>query len=117
MSSFSAATVTRRGSVVPPLDASKTTPEKTDVLICGTGLSESILSAALAWQGSNVFVTDANDYYGDSAACLTVAQLKSWVDRVNRKLVFSFFFGDIFFPSFIPATVSVQTEISMPRAV
>lgn len=84
MSSFSAATVSRRGSVVPPLDEAEKAPEKTDVLICGTGLSESILAAALAWQGTNVFVTSANDYYGDSAACLTIAQLKSWVDRVNQ---------------------------------
>lgn len=62
----------------------ETTPEKVDVLIAGTGLVESVLAAALAWQGSNVLHVDSNDYYGDSAATLTVDQIKNWVNRINN---------------------------------
>ncbi|KAG0671802.1 Rab proteins geranylgeranyltransferase component A [Maudiozyma exigua] len=62
----------------------ETTPEKVDVLIAGTGLVESVLAAALAWQGSNVLHVDSNDYYGDSAATLTVDQIKNWVNRIHN---------------------------------
>ena len=57
-----------------PLPA--TTPDKVDVLIAGTGMVESVLAAALAWQGSNVLHIDKNDYYGDTSATLTVDQIK-----------------------------------------
>lgn len=58
-------------------------PEKCDVLICGTGIVESILAAALAWQGSSVIHVDSNPYYGDGFANLNIDQLKTWVNRVN----------------------------------
>lgn len=61
-----------------------TTPEKVDVLIVGTGMVESVLAAALAWQGSNVLHVDKNDYYGDTSATLTVDQTKRWVKQVNE---------------------------------
>ncbi|SCW01442.1 LAFE_0D12662g1_1 [Lachancea fermentati] len=59
------------------------TPGNVDVVIVGTGLVESILAAALSWQGSNVLHIDANTYYGDSSATLTIDQLKQWVQDVN----------------------------------
>lgn len=61
----------------------ETTPEKVDVLIVGTGMVESVLAAALSWQGSNVLHVDSNDYYGDSSATLTVEQVKRWVGQIN----------------------------------
>lgn len=64
-----------------PLPA--TTPEKVDILIAGTGIIESVLAAALAWQGSNVLHIDKNDYYGDTSATLTVDQLSKWVNQIN----------------------------------
>lgn len=60
------------------------TPEKVDVLISGTGMVESVLAAALAWQGSNVLHIDKNNYYGDASATLTVDQIKNWVNEVNN---------------------------------
>lgn len=63
----------------------ETTPENVDVVIAGTGLVESILAAALAWQGSTVLHIDANSYYGDSSATLTIDQLKKWVMVVNNQ--------------------------------
>lgn len=61
-----------------------TTPEKVDVLIVGTGMVESVLAAALSWQGSNVLHIDKNDHYGDSSATLTVDQIKKWAVQVNE---------------------------------
>lgn len=65
----------------------ETTPDKVDVLIVGTGMVESVLAAALSWQGSNVLHIDANDYYGDSSATLTVEQVKRWVAQVNENQI------------------------------
>ncbi|ODV61310.1 uncharacterized protein ASCRUDRAFT_33922 [Ascoidea rubescens DSM 1968] len=61
---------------LPPPDY---TPDNCDVLIIGTGLVESILAAALAWQGSNVLHIDSNPYYGDTNSTLTIDQIKDWV--------------------------------------
>lgn len=80
----------RRGStlIVPHLAGiedplPETTPETVDVVIAGTGLVESILAAALSWQGSSVLHVDANGYYGDTSATLTIDQLKQWTETVN----------------------------------
>lgn len=54
-----------------------------DVLILGTGLVESILAAALAWQGVEVLHIDNKSYYGDSSSTLTIEQLKRWCVEVN----------------------------------
>lgn len=62
----------------------ETTPEKVDVLIVGTGMVESVLAAALSWQGSSVLHIDKNDHYGDTSATLTVDQIKKWVREVNE---------------------------------
>lgn len=63
----------------------ETTPEQVDVVIAGTGLIESILSAALSWQGSNVLHVDANNYYGDTWATMTIDQLKQWTTQINQQ--------------------------------
>lgn len=62
----------------------ESTPEKVDVLIIGTGMVESVLAAALSWQGSSVLHIDKNDYYGDTSATLTVDQIKKWVKNINN---------------------------------
>ena len=77
------------------------TPEKVDVLIAGTGMVESVLAAALAWQGSNILHIDANEYYGDTSATLTVDQLRSWVTRVDS--------GEI--PGYSDASITVSEKI------
>ncbi|KAG5364818.1 Rab proteins geranylgeranyltransferase component A [Yarrowia sp. E02] len=90
MSSFSASSVSKRGSVVPPLAEDPAFVDSCDVLICGTGIVESILAAALAWQGSNVAHLDRNAIYGDSSAVLNLDELPRWVDEVNyESAVFS----------------------------
>ncbi|KAK9453875.1 GDP dissociation inhibitor-domain-containing protein [Dipodascopsis uninucleata] len=57
--------------------------EVCDVLIYGTGLVESIVAAALAWQGTNVLHIDRNPYYGSSWASLNLEELKNWTASVN----------------------------------
>lgn len=81
----------RRPSVIPELQGIEkpniqSLPDnlECDVLICGTGLIESILAAALSWQGSKVLHIDSNSYYGDNFATLTIEQIKNWC--INSKL-------------------------------
>lgn len=74
-------------------------PEEVDIVICGTGLTESILAAALSWQGSNVLHIDSNDHYGDSTATLTVNQLTSWVQRVNKGEIANYKDAVLYIPS------------------
>ncbi|ODQ64147.1 FAD/NAD(P)-binding domain-containing protein [Nadsonia fulvescens var. elongata DSM 6958] len=65
--------------------SSSSSIETYDVMICGTGLPESILAAALAWQGSTVLHIDANPYYGDYNAILNTDSIQTWVNTVNNE--------------------------------
>lgn len=58
--------------------------DECDVLITGTGLVESILAAALAWQGVKILHLDSQPYYGDMTSTLTTEQLKKWCLEVNQ---------------------------------
>jgi len=48
--------------------------EEYDVIICGTGLTECILSGLLSVNGKKVLHLDRNDYYGGACASLTLEQ-------------------------------------------
>ncbi|RNA01311.1 rab s geranylgeranyltransferase component A 1, partial [Brachionus plicatilis] len=50
-------------------------PQKYDVIIAGTGLTESILSAALARVGKTVFHIDRNPFYGGEFASHSLSGL------------------------------------------
>jgi RAB protein geranylgeranyltransferase component A len=94
----------RRPSVVPHLAGlekplPETIPEQCDVVIAGTGLVESILASALAWQGLNVLHVDSNDYYGDNTATLTIDQLKEWVGKVNQGVIDGYKDAVLYIPS------------------
>jgi len=94
----------RRPSFVPHLAGiekplPESIPDQCDVVIAGTGLQESILAAALAWQGSNVLHIDSNNYYGDTTATLTIDQMKSWVERVNNNEIHGFSNALLYIPS------------------
>ncbi|KAF8837103.1 FAD/NAD(P)-binding domain-containing protein [Paxillus ammoniavirescens] len=51
-----------------------------DVIVLGTGLSESIAAAALAKAGLKVAHIDPNAYYGADEATLTLDELVQWAD-------------------------------------
>lgn len=72
--------------------------DQCDILILGTGLVESILAAALAWQGVQVLHIDHNAYYGDSSLTLTIDQLKKWCIEVNQGKVTHFSDAQIYIP-------------------
>lgn len=87
--SMPASTSSRRPSVIPSLAGMEKPTEPItqtsfDILICGTGIVESVLAAALAWQGSNVLHVDANSYYGDHSATLTIDQLRAWAKSSGK---------------------------------
>lgn len=69
-----------------------------DILILGTGLAESILAAALAWQGVAVLHVDRNSHYGDLSSTLTIDQLKKWCVEVNQGRVPHFHDAQIYIP-------------------
>jgi RAB protein geranylgeranyltransferase component A len=52
-----------------------------DVVICGTGLVESILSAALTMQHLKVLHVDSNDYYGQMDASMNLKDMMEWCER------------------------------------
>ncbi|TFY83253.1 hypothetical protein EWM64_g759 [Hericium alpestre] len=52
-----------------------------DVVILGTGLTESITAAALSKAGFRVAHIDENSYYGGDQASLTLEELAQWADR------------------------------------
>ncbi|KAK6460429.1 hypothetical protein DFJ63DRAFT_309306 [Scheffersomyces coipomensis] len=72
--------------------------DQADVLILGTGLIESILAAALSWQGVQVLHLDNKSYYGDSASTLTIDQLKKWCIEVNQGKLPNFQDAQIYIP-------------------
>lgn len=49
--------------------------DKYDVVICGTGFTESILSGLLSIEGKKVLHIDRNKYYGDEGASLNLTNL------------------------------------------
>ncbi|KAG8891648.1 Rab proteins geranylgeranyltransferase component A, partial [Tulasnella sp. 417] len=61
-------------------------PEHWDIAILGTGLSESILAAALAKAGKKILHLDENDYYGGDSASLTLLELITWADERLKPL-------------------------------
>ncbi|RKP32442.1 hypothetical protein METBISCDRAFT_12095 [Metschnikowia bicuspidata] len=72
--------------------------DQCDILILGTGLVESILAAALAWQDVNVLHIDRNSHYGDTCSTLTIDQLKKWCMEVNADRVAHFSDAQIYIP-------------------
>ena len=49
--------------------------ESYDVIVCGTGLKECILSGLLSVHGKKVLHVDRNNYYGGDCASLNLTQL------------------------------------------
>ncbi|KAF4574486.1 Rab proteins geranylgeranyltransferase component A [Pleurotus pulmonarius] len=57
--------------------------EEFDVILLGTGLTESITAAALAKAGVKVAQIDTNPYYGAENASLSLDELIQWADEQN----------------------------------
>lgn len=59
-----------------------------DVLVVGTGVTESVLSAALSRVGKRVLHIDTNAYYGAEWASLTLSELSQWAAKSKADLAF-----------------------------
>jgi Rab GDP dissociation inhibitor len=49
--------------------------EAYDVIVCGTGLKECVLSGLLATKGKKVLHIDRNEYYGGETASLNLTNM------------------------------------------
>ena len=62
----------------PDVDGEGLSKSGYDVIICGTGLTQSILASALARAGKTVLQCDGNDYYGEMDAVLSLDHMIEW---------------------------------------
>ncbi|KAL2259140.1 hypothetical protein VTK26DRAFT_7312 [Humicola hyalothermophila] len=53
-----------------------------DVVICGTGLQQSLLALALSRSGKKILHIDPNDFYGGAEAAFSLQDAESWVARL-----------------------------------
>jgi RAB protein geranylgeranyltransferase component A len=54
-------------------------PEEFDVIVVGTGLTESLLAAACARAGQRVLHLDSNDHYGSRCSSYGLKQMDAWL--------------------------------------
>lgn len=54
-------------------------PDHFDVVVLGTGLTESIISAAASRAGKTVLHLDSRDYYGSEWTSLNFRQVEEWI--------------------------------------
>lgn len=59
-------------------------PTEYDVIIIGTGMTESILAAAASRVGKRVLHLDSNEYYGGLWASFNFDGLQQWIDECNQ---------------------------------
>ncbi|KAI1091358.1 GDP dissociation inhibitor [Rostrohypoxylon terebratum] len=55
--------------------------EPWDVVICGTGLQQSLLALALSRSKKRILHLDPNDYYGENEAAFSLQEADSWAQR------------------------------------
>jgi RAB protein geranylgeranyltransferase component A len=65
----------------PDLDEEGLSKTGYDVVLCGTGLVQSILASALARAGKSVLHCDGNDHYGEMDAVLSLDHLAEWAQK------------------------------------
>lgn len=60
-------------------------PSKFDVIVVGTGLTESIIAAACSRIGKTVLHIDNNSYYGSEWASFSFDQFQAWLVKQKFK--------------------------------
>ncbi|KAJ5952921.1 uncharacterized protein N7479_011334 [Penicillium vulpinum] len=88
-----------------------------DVVIDGTGISESLLALALSRSGKKVLHMDSNQYYGGSDAAFSLDEAQEWADKVNKDTHASMFkdvsiFKRDAFPSSEDTSISLKLASS-----
>ncbi|CRK21957.1 hypothetical protein BN1708_003538 [Verticillium longisporum] len=56
-----------------------------DVVICGTGLQQSLLALALSRSGKQILHLDPNEYYGGNEAALTLQEAEAWIEQLQKQ--------------------------------
>jgi len=74
-----------------------------DVLVCGTGVKQSLLAVALSRAGKKVLQIDPNGYYGSNEAAFALDELDTWSANLPADSPFSH------------ASVEWRTTIAQPR--
>ncbi|KAK4125334.1 hypothetical protein N657DRAFT_570811 [Parathielavia appendiculata] len=54
-----------------------------DIVICGTGLQQSLLALALSRSGKKILHIDPNEFYGSAEAAFSLQDAESWAHRVS----------------------------------
>ncbi len=62
-------------------------PKDYEVVIVGTGLTESIISAALSRIGKTVLHIDRESFYGGEFSSHALESLTEWTEKITRKYV------------------------------
>jgi RAB protein geranylgeranyltransferase component A len=68
----------------PKMTDSNTSPaedENYDLVVEGTGLTESVLAAAASWSGKKVLHVDKNTFYGSHWAALSLNEIDTWAQH------------------------------------
>ncbi|KAH8885721.1 hypothetical protein GQ53DRAFT_353049 [Thozetella sp. PMI_491] len=55
-----------------------------DVIICGTGLKQSLLALSLSRSGKNILHLDPNEYYGGPEAAFGLAEADAWAAGLSQ---------------------------------
>ncbi|KAJ1365466.1 hypothetical protein KIN20_025780 [Parelaphostrongylus tenuis] len=62
---------------------SESLPDNVDVIVLGTGLTESIIAAACSRTGLSVLHLDRNKFYGGDWASFNLSTINDWVEQQN----------------------------------
>uniref|UniRef100_A0A7I4Z8X8 Rab proteins geranylgeranyltransferase component A n=1 Tax=Haemonchus contortus TaxID=6289 RepID=A0A7I4Z8X8_HAECO len=63
---------------------SESLPDSVDVIVLGTGLTESIIAAACSRSGFNVLHLDRNKFYGGDWASFNLTTIGDWVEQQKK---------------------------------
>lgn len=85
-----------------------------DVVICGTGLQQSLLALSLSRSGKNILHIDPNEYYGGAEAAFSLQEADSWVASLSGPATSSTRNGP--FKSAFITRPDASTSLSFPRA-
>uniref|UniRef100_A0A158P7V7 Rab proteins geranylgeranyltransferase component A n=1 Tax=Angiostrongylus cantonensis TaxID=6313 RepID=A0A158P7V7_ANGCA len=66
---------------------SESLPDSVDVVVLGTGLTESIVAAACSRTGLSVLHLDRNKFYGGDWASFNLTTIADWVEEQQKNLV------------------------------
>lgn len=70
-------------------------PTDYDAVVVGTGMSESIVAAALSRIGKSVLHLDRNDFYGENWASFNLDNLEQWITSVKNDNAQNDSLGDV----------------------